>query len=161
MAFSLKRGYLNVVYTLYHIYRTCQIHLHDTMSSMEAKDFIQSIKKGEKATVVGLSGDLGAGKTTFTQKVAKELDISDDVTSPTFVIQKLYDIPSGEFRRLIHIDAYRLEGGEDLERLGFLDLLEDPDNLIMIEWPENVKDVLPSDIITLNFEFLGKVTYAK
>lgn len=96
------------------------------------------------ATLVTLSGELGAGKTTFTQAVAKAYGVKDSVTSPTFVLQKVYDLPdTAGFRHLIHIDAYRLEGGEELTALGWNALMDDSSNLILLEWPENVADALP------------------
>ncbi|MEK7646329.1 MAG: tRNA (adenosine(37)-N6)-threonylcarbamoyltransferase complex ATPase subunit type 1 TsaE [Patescibacteria group bacterium] len=99
-----------------------------------------SAKYGERdeALVVGLSGHLGAGKTAFVKAVAKHLGISGDVTSPTFVIMKLYDISQGQWKRLVHIDAYRLERREELEVLKWEQLIADRHNLILIEWPENV-----------------------
>ncbi len=90
------------------------------------------------AFVAGLSGHLGAGKTAFVKAVAKELGIEEIVTSPTFVIMKIYETRDDIFKRLVHIDAYRLEKREDLEALRFEDVVADPHNLVMIEWPENV-----------------------
>ncbi len=106
----------------------------------------------KEATVVGLSGHLGAGKTAFVKAVAKELGITGEVTSPTFVLMKIYSIevrPSrpnlqgptykvSPWTRLIHIDAYRLEKREELQALDFENIVSDPGNLVMIEWPENV-----------------------
>jgi tRNA threonylcarbamoyladenosine biosynthesis protein TsaE len=94
-----------------------------------------------KALVVGLSGHLGAGKTAFVKAVAKELGIKEEVTSPTFVIMKMYDIDSSAkspWKRLVHIDAYRLEQPEELAVLNWKNIIADKDNLIMVEWPENV-----------------------
>ncbi|MCI5108581.1 MAG: tRNA (adenosine(37)-N6)-threonylcarbamoyltransferase complex ATPase subunit type 1 TsaE [Candidatus Pacebacteria bacterium] len=131
---------------------------------MNPKTLISSLQKKDRAVVIGLFGNLGAGKTTFTKGVAKELGITEEVTSPTFVIQKTYDIPIGDFERLVHIDAYRLESGEDLKKIGFLETLKDPENLIFIEWPENVMDILPKEIQELHFQFDGedrKISYGK
>ena len=98
------------------------------------------------ATLVGLSGHLGAGKTAFTKVVAKILGVTEDITSPTFVIMKLYDITAKQkdgtdfsWKKLVHIDAYRLERGQELSALNFESLVADANNLILIEWPENVK----------------------
>lgn len=113
------------------------------------------------ATVLALSGDLGAGKTTFTQALARELGIRETVTSPTFVIEKRYPLTgmrSRGFMMLIHIDAYRLEGGSDLEKLGFTETLADQGNLIVIEWPEKVTDILPKDYTSLTFEIFNEDT---
>ena len=118
-------------------------------------------EKTDKAVVVGLSGHLGAGKTAFVRLVARTLGINEDVTSPTFVLMKIYDIDpkSGylNWKKLIHIDAYRLERSEDLAVLNFEELLEDKNNLIMIEWPENVglqtEDKIQMKVLdNLNFE---------
>ncbi len=93
----------------------------------------------DEALIVGLSGHLGAGKTAFVKAVAKSLGVTEDVTSPTFVIMKLYEINAASpWKRLIHIDAYRLERAEELEALGWEQLVADKNNLILVEWPENV-----------------------
>lgn len=118
------------------------------------------------AVVVGLSGDLGSGKTTFSKKVAEKLGILDNVTSPTFVIQKNYKIADtargsslvGVAEDFVHIDAYRLESSRELEVLGWKKLLETPKTLVFIEWPEKVQDILPKNIINLNFEFIDDTT---
>lgn len=118
-----------------------------------------SKRKGPKAMVVGLKGDLGSGKTTFTQFIAQELDIEEGVTSPTFVILKKYRIKKDfSFSTLVHIDAYRLESGEDLKALSFETELGDPNNLIFLEWPENVEEALPKDMMTLSFETINENT---
>lgn len=111
-----------------------------------ATNWISSlVPKKDEATIVGLYGNLGAGKTTFTQSVARALGISEDITSPTFVIEKMYDTKHSVFKKLIHIDAYRLENGRELSTLNFESLVSDTTNLILIEWPENVKEILPED----------------
>ncbi len=100
----------------------------------------------ETATVIALSGELGAGKTTLTQALARELGIRENVISPTFVIMKSYALTEAEghgFSRLIHIDAYRLDSASELEKLGWAELLGNPRNLILIEWPEKVPEAIP------------------
>ena len=97
----------------------------------------------EGATLVTLSGELGAGKTTFTKAAAKALGVTEVVNSPTFVLEKIYLLPAGKpFKRLIHIDAYRLEKGSDLAPLGFDEIMQESGNLILLEWPEKVADAL-------------------
>jgi tRNA threonylcarbamoyladenosine biosynthesis protein TsaE len=130
-----------------------------------AKDFLNTIKKGETAVVVGLRGNLGSGKTTFTKAVAEHLGLKQTVTSPTFVIEKIYQLcPMSDmgqersFKYLIHIDAYRLEKGDELLTLGWKETSKDPDNLIFIEWPENVLSVLPKDIRYIDFKFINETT---
>ena len=116
-----------------------------------AKDFLNKLApKARGATVIGLFGDLGSGKTTFTQAVARELDIKEFVTSPTFVIEKICILKGKKFEKLIHIDAYRLESGKELADLGFKEIESDSKNLILIEWPERVENILPKDLIKIN-----------
>jgi tRNA threonylcarbamoyladenosine biosynthesis protein TsaE len=103
--------------------------------------------KNNKAKVVALSGELGAGKTTLTQEIAKQIGINENVISPTYIIMKIYEInPSSKyyssFKNLIHIDAYRLDSYLELLKIGWEELKKDKDNLIIIEWPENVKNCL-------------------
>jgi tRNA threonylcarbamoyladenosine biosynthesis protein TsaE len=99
-----------------------------------------------------------AGKTAFTQAVAKELGIGEPVTSPTFVIEKIYETKHLIFKRLVHIDAYRLEKGSELQALDFEKLVENKNNLIIIEWPENVKDILPENHHKIHCEFVDETT---
>ncbi|HEX2792103.1 MAG TPA: tRNA (adenosine(37)-N6)-threonylcarbamoyltransferase complex ATPase subunit type 1 TsaE [Candidatus Paceibacterota bacterium] len=99
--------------------------------------------KDGAATLVTLSGELGAGKTSFSQGAARALGVTEAVTSPTFVLEKEYALERGAFERLVHIDAYRLKEGSELGALGFKERLADPANLILLEWPERVADALP------------------
>jgi tRNA threonylcarbamoyladenosine biosynthesis protein TsaE len=131
-----------------------------------------TIPPNSRATVIALYGDLGSGKTTFSQAFGRHLGITDFMTSPTFVIQKNYALKQENFsqkispetsaknilnfKQLIHIDAYRLEGGQELRTLGFEKLLADPENLILIEWPEKVSDILPMDSINIHFKFISE-----
>ena len=113
------------------------------------------------ATVIGLSGDLGAGKTAFTKCVASLLGVTEMVTSPTFILEKVYDISENKFfseryTKLVHIDAYRLERGEEMGALGWQSLLSDSHNLILLEWPEQVESALPNDMIKISFEFVNE-----
>lgn len=125
-----------------------------------AKNFTLGLKSDiKKAVVIGLSGDLGSGKTTFTQEVARTLGITETITSPTFVIEKIYKLPEeNTFEHLIHIDAYRLEKESELEHLGWQEILENPKNLILIEWPEKVAGIIPKDAIRINFKFIDEQT---
>ncbi len=124
-----------------------------------AKKFVDSLKKGNEATVVGLRGNLGSGKTTFVQAAARLLGVREPVTSPTFVLIKSYPLNAKRYTLLIHIDAYRLERGEELLKLGWNDLAKNPDNLILLEWPERVVSILPTKNYTeISFEFVDDVT---
>mgnify|MGYP001576652833 FL=1 len=120
------------------------IHTLDELAA-EAARFVATLSPGAGATLVTLSGELGTGKTAFTKAVAKVLGIEDIVNSPTFVLEKIYLLggPTPKYARLVHIDAYRLEKGSDLAPLGFDELMQEPNNLIFLEWPERVTDALP------------------
>lgn len=123
-----------------------------TLSELEeeAARFANSLAPGEHATLVTLSGELGAGKTAFTKAIARTLGVEDIVNSPTFVLEKIYGLTKSIFKRLVHIDAYRLEKGSDLASLGFDELLQDAGNLILLEWPENVADALPKPAMRIS-----------
>lgn len=117
----------------------------------EAIRFVKTlVPKTSGATLVTLSGELGAGKTAFVKAAASALGVDETVTSPTFVLEKIYLLPEGQaFRRLAHIDAYRLESGSELAPLGFDELLKDQGTLVMLEWPEKVSDGLPSEALRI------------
>lgn len=123
-----------------------------------AAQFVAQLKPQTAATVLGFRGDLGAGKTTFTKAVASALGITDVVTSPTFVIMKHYETSHQEFTHLTHIDAYRLESGDDLSPLKFTELLNDPRRLIVVEWPERVVSALPSTTRYVDFRVVDEDT---
>lgn len=132
--------------------------LNDTENT--AREFVEKefVKNSKGALVVGLYGDLGSGKTAFTQAVAKYLGVKETVTSPTFVIEKIYKLENGNFDHLIHIDAYRLESGKELIHLGWEEISKNPKNIIFIEWPERVAEILPKDIKKIRFTFANENT---
>ncbi|MDP2951081.1 MAG: tRNA (adenosine(37)-N6)-threonylcarbamoyltransferase complex ATPase subunit type 1 TsaE, partial [bacterium] len=108
------------------------------------------LKKGpnETATYICLEGNLGAGKTTFAKGFAQGLGIKDIITSPTFVILKKFKIPNYKlstiyYQLFYHIDAYRLQNSEDAKVLGLPEIFSDPHSIVLIEWPNNLKDLLP------------------
>jgi tRNA threonylcarbamoyladenosine biosynthesis protein TsaE len=112
------------------------------------------------ATVIALEGDLGSGKTAFAQAFGKVLGVEENMPSPTFVIMKSYDIDpstsSGQawhgFKKLIHIDAYRLEKEDELLHLGWDELAKDSENIILIEWPERVPNLIPKNSKRIHFK---------
>ena len=138
--------------------------------SREAANFISP-----HALVVALEGELGSGKTTFAQGFSKALGIREKVLSPTFVLVKIYPIKkvkrftphllsAGKFSRkaqptkgagfkhLVHVDCYRLNGAKDLLHLGLKSFLKDRDAIIVIEWADRVKKILPKDTIWIRFK---------
>lgn len=114
-----------------------------------AESFIENVIKKQQslssALVVGLFGDLGAGKTAFTKAVAMGLGIKGKISSPTFVIMKKYPINVGQYKFLVHIDAYRLKHEKELLYLGWNEMIKNPQNIVFIEWPENVLKIMPKN----------------
>lgn len=115
-----------------------------------AKALVAKLHGGE---VLALAGNLGAGKTTFTQGLAKALGVKASVTSPTFVLLKIYPTKHAKIKQLVHIDAYRLTNATDLEAVGWQDYLK-PDSLVVIEWADKVKEALPAKTRWLKFSLL-------
>ncbi|KKW35434.1 hypothetical protein A2852_01540 [Candidatus Adlerbacteria bacterium RIFCSPHIGHO2_01_FULL_54_23] len=119
------------------------------------------------ATVIGLHGELGAGKTTFVQEVAKKLGVGEKVQSPTYVLIKKYQIPTqgdalaprlskaSPFSELVHIDAYRLNSAGEFAALRIGEIFGDSANLIFIEWPERVSAALPAPDLVIKFSSEG------
>jgi tRNA threonylcarbamoyladenosine biosynthesis protein TsaE len=110
------------------------------------------------AAICTLSGDLGAGKTTCIQELARQLGVTETVTSPTFVVMKHYPLAHTHFDMLVHIDAYRIEDFAELEPLRFKDLCGQSRTLICIEWPEKISAALPIPRHTLTIEVVDEVT---
>jgi tRNA threonylcarbamoyladenosine biosynthesis protein TsaE len=126
--------------------------------------FLTSYEPEAGALVVTLQGDLGAGKTTFTQMLAATLGVTDTVTSPTFVIMKQYETSHPVVTRLIHIDAYRLETVDELLILGWVDWLRSSHTLICVEWPERIAELIPETARSLSLTIVDaetrEITYA-
>lgn len=111
------------------------------------------------ACIIGLSGELGAGKTAFAKSFARALSILEPIPSPTFVLARFYNIPdSRAFTRLVHIDAYRIEDTSELTVLDWAGLQTDAKNLILVEWPENMKQLFPESALVLSFEVVDETT---
>jgi tRNA threonylcarbamoyladenosine biosynthesis protein TsaE len=124
-----------------------------------AKIFLAKILKKKKerrnALVVGLSGELGAGKTTFVQVVAQYLGVKNKVKSPTFVIVKKYPIKNKEYKFLFHLDAYRLNNEKELLHLGWEEIIDNKEHLVFIEWPEKIAKIMPRHIM-VKFEHVSE-----
>ncbi len=102
-------------------------------------------------SVIALHGDLGAGKTTFVQAVARALKVEMVPSSPTFVVMKSYETNHPKWKKLVHLDAYRLETLDELGPLRFDDLLLEKETIICIEWAGRVAPKLPPQTIHLDF----------
>ena len=142
-----------------------------------AKMFVKDMLKKEKrrsAVVLCLEGDLGVGKTTFTQGFAKGLGVRGKILSPTFVILKKFQIPKTKpytllvhhsfneggsgggnptpYKYFFHIDCYRLKSEKDLIALGIKEIIKNPENILLIEWPERIRKILPKEAMKIQFE---------
>lgn len=123
-----------------------------------ARDIIQKSKEhnDNQATIIALHGDLGAGKTTLVQNISKILGVKENIISPTFVIMKGYILNDDHFKKLIHIDAYRLEDSREIIKLGWGELIKDRENLILLEWPEKIGDHLPKGSIKVEISHINE-----
>ncbi len=114
-----------------------------------AEDFAQSLTGG---AVLLLYGDLGAGKTSFTQGLAKGLGIEKRVLSPTFLIMRTYTLNTEEVKYFHHVDLYRLQTEQEIIDLGLPELMKNSSTITVIEWPEKLGNLLPKNAWKLSFE---------
>lgn len=114
----------------------------------QAQKLLDSLSANSKrAVVVGFVGPLAAGKTEFIRGLLQSAGITDPITSPTYTIETVYELPESDFERAYHIDAYRLEDEQDLFDIGFQDRLTDERGVILIEWADRVEDAIPEEAI--------------
>jgi len=118
-----------------------------TKSANETAKVGESLARGLKARIFCLYGDLGSGKTTFTQGFAKGLGIGSRLLSPTFIIVRRYDVPKSE-KLLYHIDLYRIA---HFDGLGLEEIFSDPNAIVIIEWAEKLGDALPKGRMDVHF----------
>lgn len=124
-----------------------------TYSEKETKSLAKKLAKNFQDGVIGLFGELGAGKTMFTQGFAKGLGIKEKIISPTFVLIRQHKIPNTE-KRLFHIDLYRLENMDEIKFLGLEEIWPDPKNIILVEWADKIKKILPKNTTKIIIEKL-------
>ncbi|MCK4553618.1 tRNA (adenosine(37)-N6)-threonylcarbamoyltransferase complex ATPase subunit type 1 TsaE [Candidatus Parcubacteria bacterium] len=119
-----------------------------------AKKFAKQLKGGE---IIGLIGELGAGKTIFTKGLAAGLGIKKNITSPTFVLMKIYPIRhlKSDIRNFVHIDAYRIKTAQDLIAIGGGEYFNRPDAITVIEWADKIKKILPKNAKIIKIENKG------
>lgn len=120
-----------------------------THSEKETKELARKLAKKITHGVIALTGDLGAGKTTFVQGFAKGLGIKDKIISPTFVLIRQHKIPKSK-KTLYHVDLYRIEELEDIKHLGIEEILKNPHNIVLIEWAEKMENLLPKGTVKIS-----------
>lgn len=129
-----------------------------TNNEKETLEFARGLgEKLKTKTIFALDGDLGAGKTTFTKGLAKGLGIKKTITSPTFVIMKIYEVKQNKYiKELCHIDAYRLKSAKDLEAIGADEYFKKKGTVTVVEWPRKVKKTLPSSMKIIKLKQKGE-----
>jgi tRNA threonylcarbamoyladenosine biosynthesis protein TsaE len=109
----------------------------------DMKEFSRKFAGGLKGgDIIGLVGELGAGKTTFTQFLGEALGITKDMKSPTFILFREYstglDANARGILKLVHADAYRIEDEDELWSIGFDDIITDPQTVTVLEWSDRI-----------------------
>jgi tRNA threonylcarbamoyladenosine biosynthesis protein TsaE len=126
---------------------------------MVAKNVLSMLKKedADGARVLALHGELGSGKTAFVKALGRELGVKEEITSPTFVVMKLYPLDENkDWNALAHLDAYRIEDIDEMRPLRFGELLLERNTLIAIEWAENIEALLPKEALHMHIDIEGE-----
>lgn len=106
-----------------------------------------------KAAVIGLEGELGAGKTVFAKGFARGLGIKEEMKSPTFILMRAFRVPKKN-RMFLHFDAYRVSGPKEFLQIGFKNFLAARRSILLIEWANIVKKILPKEYFRVVFRHL-------
>lgn len=136
-------------------YRTCSSDETKRLAADLAKNLLKEKTTGH-AKVIGLSGLLGAGKTTFVQGFFRGLGLRKKAASPTFVLARRTALKKGKFRNVFHVDAYRLRGDDELRGLGLERVFKDPRNVVLVEWADKAKKMMPEDSMMIFFGYGAK-----
>ena len=130
------------------------------LAKLFGKELLAHSTLMKRAMVVALRGELGAGKTTFSQGFARGLGVREKIKSPTFVILKSYKLKAkSRFKHFYHIDCYRLKSAKDTRSIGLSEILKNPENLVLIEWPERIKNILlKKQIIAIKFSHIDETS---
>jgi tRNA threonylcarbamoyladenosine biosynthesis protein TsaE len=135
-----------------------------TKSVIETQELAKEIATTVQGGVLALYGDLGSGKTTFVQGLAKSLGIKQRIISPTFIIMREYDVTDAK-GKFYHIDLYRTELARDITLLGLKEIMEDTKNIVVIEWPEKLGAFLPKQAKKIQFRYISEnereITYER
>lgn len=119
-----------------------------------AKDFSKKLTGG---VILGLTGNLGAGKTVFTKGLAAGLGIKKRLASPSFVLMKIYPVSKHEkIKFFVHLDAYRIKSAADLIAIGLNEYAGRPDAVVIIEWADKIKTILPKKTKLIAISYKNK-----
>lgn len=131
-----------------------------TNNAGETQKLGEELSQNSGKKFFALFGDLGSGKTTFTKGLALGLGIKERIISPTFVIVREHELKNQNF---YHIDLYRMQTMSDVQGLGLEEIFNDSKNIVVVEWPEKIKDILPKRRLEIYFEHLDgdkrKITF--
>lgn len=118
------------------------------------RKFAQEAMGGE---IFCLKGDLGSGKTTFSQGFLRGVGVDGAITSPTFVVMKHYSVKNNPMglKNVYHIDTYRVDSLAILD-LGWEEVINNKEKIILVEWPEKIKDIIPLNAVWINFESIDE-----
>lgn len=111
----------------------------------------KTTRKG--ALIFALTGELGSGKTTFTQGFLHGLGLKKRTTSPTFIIMRRFRVKGHgpRVKNLYHIDAYRIKNPHELMTLGIKEIFSDAKNIVLVEWADKIKKILPKNVVSIKF----------
>lgn len=121
-----------------------------------AKSLAESVlkeKPKKNALIIGFQGDLGAGKTIFIKSFIRALGVKHRITSPTFLISRRFALPkTSNYENVFHVDAYRITETKELKEVGIDKAIKNPGNIVLIEWADRVRGVLPKGTVWVKFK---------
>lgn len=127
-----------------------------TQNEQQTKDFGKNLAQNlHDGDIICLYGDLGAGKTTLVKGIAEGLEVTEEITSPTFTLMNVYKTSTlnSQLSTLVHIDTYRLKNEQELLEIGAEDYIGKPGTICIIEWPEKIENLLKNKkIIEIKIE---------
>ena len=109
---------------------------------------------GGGALVLALIGDLGSGKTTFARAFAEGLGVKEKIKSPTFIIFRKSNIKNKNFLYFYHFDVYRINSEKEILKLGWEEIISNPENIVLVEWADKIENILPKNSVKINFKHL-------
>jgi tRNA threonylcarbamoyladenosine biosynthesis protein TsaE len=140
------------------------MRIYQSFSSAETRKIgyslarkILRLKTKKTAVVIALLGELGSGKTTFTQGFFRGLGTRRRAQSPSFIIIRRIPLKTRKFKNIFHIDAYRIMNPKEVLILNLRDIFADPENIVIIEWADKVKKIIPKDALWIKFNHSQKL----